>query len=227
MECNNSNYWYNYEPVIGTTNQVIWKGGDIPCLDVCDGSRLTTLQAAIIDKLCTLLASADVSGITLPDCFIIAWGTQDKTILNFLNFILQTACEQQKLIDELENEIQNVNPLVTIDYKCCSDNPCVTTGTVTLSEALQNIINCMCTLKEELDDAQTGILAAQAVAQEALTEAQATQNQLNITNQTLLALSTRMNNVECKINCIITNATDSGINTLPELSLSHSCPSCT
>lgn len=225
--CNNSSYWYNYEPIVGTTNQITWVGGDIECLGVCNGARLTTLQATIIDKLCTLVNSADVSNLQLPDCFVDAWGTQDKTILNFLNFILQTACDQQKTIEQLQVGVENVDPLVTVDYKCCSDNPCVTTGTVKLSIALQNIINCLCSLKEELEDSKLQVTAAIAVAQQALTTAQQTQNQLINTNQSIQGLSSRLNNAECKINCIITNATDSGINVLPELSLTHSCPSCT
>jgi len=112
--------------------------------------KLTTVQVSIAEKLCELVGETNVSTIVLPPCLVTAFGTRDKTILEFILFLLEESCNLQSQIDNLNTDLSIFEPMVTVDYKCCADSPCVTVGTVTVSEAIQNILNCLCDLKSDL-----------------------------------------------------------------------------
>ena len=141
--------FYNCPDVI-TSDCVSYQGPEIPCLDICPGMKLTTVQVSIAEKLCELVGETNVSSIVLPSCLVTAWATKDKTILEFIQFLLEESCNLQSQIDTLNTELTTFEPMVTVDYKCCADSPCVTVGTETVTEAIQNVLNCLCNLKSNL-----------------------------------------------------------------------------
>jgi hypothetical protein len=150
MSCKNcQDSFYNCPDVI-TSDCVSYQGPEIPCLEICPGMKLTTVQVSIAEKLCELVGATNVSTIVLPPCLVTAWGTRDKTILEFILFLLEESCNLQSQIDTLNTDLSTFEPMVTVDYKCCADSPCVTVGTVTVSEAIQNVLNCLCELKSDL-----------------------------------------------------------------------------
>ena len=145
-----SSYTYDVCQPFVSSQCVSWQGPPIPCLNICTGQSLTQTQTAIANSICTLLGDVDMSTITIPQCLVTLWGTQSPSILNLFGLLLQEACIQNTTLSSLQSQITNIDPLVTVDYQCCATNPCVTTGTVTLSVALQNIINCLCTLNSQV-----------------------------------------------------------------------------
>lgn len=202
-----SSYWYDSTPSTGTSNSIIWVGGDIPCLNICNNSRLTTVQVKMAEAICNLIAATNVQNIEIPECFKDAFATSNPVLIDFIVLLLNNACTQQNQITEIQNSLQTLNPLVNVDYKCCSDNPCVTTGVVNLNVALENIIQCICSLKETvqyIQDIQIGSITT--IAQQALNTSQQA-NSKSDTNITAISnLSNRMNVVESKINDIINAA---------------------
>lgn len=135
----------SYTPFKHTTSEILWVGGDIECLGICNGIRLTELETTIANKVCELQTSIDASNIILPECLIIAWQTKDKTVLEFIKFLLDSYCEQQTINAELETQINNVNPVFTLSYCCCNDEDgCDTQVELTLTSHLQKILNCIC-----------------------------------------------------------------------------------
>lgn len=157
---------------------------DIPCLSICEGDSLTAVQEVIITKLCELVGETDMSTVVLPDCFIAAFGSEDKTILNFISFLLETACNQQGEIDALPT---TNNPVVSLQYSCCADNPCITNTTVTLSEHIQNVLTCLCTLKDTVDTLESTV---------------------DDLNTQVDSLSTQLNSLNTTVNKIITGITN-------------------
>lgn len=150
MSCNScQDSFYNCPDVL-TSDCVSYQGPEIPCLGICPGMKLTSTQVFIAEKLCELVGETNVSTIILPPCLLTAWGTRDKTILEFILFLLEESCNLQSQIDTLNTDLSTFEPMVTVDYKCCADSPCVTVGTVTVSEAIQNVLNCLCDLKSNL-----------------------------------------------------------------------------
>lgn len=129
-------------------------GDDIPCLNICYGDGLTELQNQIATKLCELVGDVDMSTVVIPGCLLSAWNglEQDKTILNLFNFALQTSYQQQAQLNSLPT---TNDPIITLDYKCCVDNPCFESVEVKISTHLQQIINCICELKTKVVELET------------------------------------------------------------------------
>jgi len=140
-----------------TTNCVSWQGPDIPCLGITTGCSITPIMQTFATNICTLVGEVDMSSIIIPACLTQAWATQDPTILNFINLLLQESCTLQSEIDTINTTLVGFNPLITVDFSCCSNNPCVVTGTVTLSQALENIITCICGVVNTNDNLQSQI----------------------------------------------------------------------
>jgi hypothetical protein len=148
-----SSYWYDSSSIKSTTNEVLYVGKGVTCVDVCHNSRLTTVQEKILDKICELVGITDVTSINIPVCLQSAWGTSDENILNFIQFLLDQHCELKTYTDGLPT---TNNPFVTLSYCCCNDETgCNTQVTLTLSDHIQKILNCLCDLKTEVATLQS------------------------------------------------------------------------
>lgn len=157
-----ANYTYNPCGNSISSNCVTWVGPEIPCLNICKNDRLTDVESAIALKLCELVGDVDMSTVTIPDCLKSAWSTKDKNILNLIQVLLDQACVLQTEVDSINQQIDSIDPNVTVDWKCMSSNPCVTITNVTLSVALQNIINYVCNLQAQVTSLETSILGMQS-----------------------------------------------------------------
>ena len=127
---------------------------DFPCLNICSGDSLTSVQEEIINKLCELVGEVDMSTVVIPECFTAAFATKDKTILEFINFLLSQACLQQNQINGLPT---TNDPIISLDYRCCATNPCITETTVTFSQHLQNILICLCSQASRIDELESQV----------------------------------------------------------------------
>ncbi len=215
-----ASYYYDSSPIKATTNEVLWVGGDIPCLDVCNKSRLTTVQLAIIDKLCLLTSNTDLTNVVIPECLKTAFNSGDKVLLDFIQILLDNACLQNTQITDITTSLETLNPLVTVDYKCCSDNPCITTGTVTLSVALENIIICMCDLKSYIGILPTGQTSVVGYIQNLQNTINLLTGIVNTYTNDILALQQGLQSTTAKVNnfvvptvnCIINNLDSQDLN---------------
>lgn len=135
-----------------TSDCVEWVGENIPCLEICTGDLLTEVETAIATKLCEIVDTVDLSTVTIPECIKVAWDSQDPTILNFIQFLLDLHCSQQVLIEALGDNIANVNPIFTLEYPCCNTEcPGLTGTTLSMQQHLQKIILCMCEMTDRID----------------------------------------------------------------------------
>lgn len=170
MGCETANYLYTRCPEVVSTNCITYQGESIDCLGICKGMTLTKLEDIVVNKICNLATLTDMSVIDFTHkCpwIATAWNNAhpgnhpnvDNTILNILNFILDQICVLQAEITVLQTPVE---PKVTLDYACCSTNSCVTTGKVTLSVALQNIITCICGLKSEVSTLESTVQSLQS-----------------------------------------------------------------
>ncbi len=147
---NSSNLLENRCPNPTTTDCITYNGPDIPCLNIQRGCILSTVECAIATKLCELVGDVDMSSIVIPQCFIDGWGTQDLTILNLIQFILNQGCLQQELLASViagTTPIENLNPIITVTYpQCCTPSACGGGITVSISQHLTNVLTCLCNI---------------------------------------------------------------------------------
>ena len=182
---------------VTTTNCVSYQGESIPCLNICRGDSVTYVENAIAVALCKLITETDMSNVVLPPCLIEAWNTRDKTILEFIKFLLEESCTLQGQIDALNTELATFQPMVTVDYKCCSDSPCVTVGTVTVTEALQNIINCLCNVIQVLGVKECPLPQGESLSCLLLAQ----QDQIATLNSQIAAQQVTINSLIAKFTC--------------------------
>ena len=184
-----------------STECVIYKGEDIPCLNVCKGEKLSSVEVKILNKICELVGKVDMSSVVLPDCLITAWGTKDKSILNFIQFVLDQFC--------LLNSTDTVESTINVDYMCLASNPCINTqAIVTVPKAIQDIIIYLCDLAGKVNIIENSTIPNLNNKITTLTNRVTT---LENNNTTLVNSITTINS---RINCIITNLNANSI-TIP------------
>lgn len=149
--CNNSNTTYSRCNPPVSTNCVFYQGDSKTCehdpgFSICKGDNLSNVQGEIFDRLCQLIGDTSVKNVVIPCLLEPAWVEQDKTILNYFNYILEVACTQRQVITEINNSITTLDPFVSVCLKCCEESSC-NTPQIRLSKALEKIINCLCEAK--------------------------------------------------------------------------------
>lgn len=186
---------------------IIYQGCDIPCLGVLQGDCLTSVQVKIIEQLCVVTGLTDLSTLIIPDCLKMAFGTKDVNILNSIQILLNQVCDNTTNISTINGQLDSLNPLVTVDFACCSTNPCVTNGTVRLSVALENLISCLCIQNSKITDLENQLLGYQ-------TQINSLISQYNNLNSSVTSLATQFNTLATSntdlinsVNCIKTTIT--------------------
>lgn len=131
-----------------SSSSVIWDGEDIPCLGICKGANLTNLELAIINKVCAVDESIDLSTVTLCQSFIDALGNKDKTVANLFQILFDYNCTIPQLLNGVDNKITSLTKL-TLNLACLSDRA---PSIITINSVFQLIIDTICELKSDYED---------------------------------------------------------------------------
>lgn len=137
-------------PDIQSSDCVKFVGESNECLDYCKGQSVSEVIEQIGIETCTIKENTDVSEQVIPSCSLNFYQAQvypEKNVKNLIDFLAKFDCNLQSQIDLINSNFSTYQPTVTVDWKCLSQNPCVTTGTVDLTTAIQNIINAYCNLE--------------------------------------------------------------------------------
>lgn len=143
-----SNYKIKRCPTTLTTDcvEVVWVGGDITCLDICNGDTLSEAQVKIVTKICDLAVAIDISTLVIPSCFATAFATGDASILEVLDFVLDTACIQQNEITTIQTDSLTKDSLISITYPDCCSDTCNVGYNLTISQHFERVLECICAL---------------------------------------------------------------------------------
>jgi hypothetical protein len=205
--CVSASYLTDVCPISGPNTCISWQSGDVPCLNICNGMPISSAELIFANNICALLNTTDLSNITIPTCLQTVWniGQEDKTIFTLVNFLLEQECVLQAQITALQTPTE---PNVTVDFKCCSQNPCVTNGTVSLTTAFENIITCLCqlftnisTLQDQINVLQNN-LASLTDATTNTSNAGSLASQLILQQTSLSTLTSLFNTLEDRVNCL-------------------------
>lgn len=184
-------------PTPTTTDCVEWVAGDFSCLDICNGDILSDAQFNIATQICNLISATDLSSVTIPDyhCLKTAWATNDPTILNFIQFLLDKHCEQQAQIDGLgENEL-TLEKVFTVNYPDCCVSECQPSIELTIQQHFEKVLECLC---QQYDR----IVALEATVETLATQASVEniQDQIDCLKGAILSWNLNPNNTTNQIN---------------------------
>lgn len=152
--CNNSNTTYSRCNPPVSTNCVFYKGDPKTCehdpgFSICKEDNLSNVQGEIFDRICQLIGDTSVKKVIIPDCLKPAWNNNDLTILNLFNFTLSQQCLLKETLDGITSTQEELNPFVTI-LPICSCKCTTCTVKIRLTDALNDIIKCLCDAKTKI-----------------------------------------------------------------------------
>jgi len=146
-----------------STNCTFYQGDSKVCnndstFTICKGDSLTSIQQTFFEKICKLIGDVDLSKINVPACLKEAWDNSDPSILNYISFLLEQHCLLKESISNIVESQETLDPLVTICLACCSESNCTGTTTIKLSQALTEIVQCLCNAKAEIETLKTNLI---------------------------------------------------------------------
>lgn len=128
-----------------TDNCVEYTGEDIPLLGICTGDQLSKIERIIIEKLLGILdgTGLTLSDVTMDNCpFIIGlFGSQEKTLSNILNTLVQATCTLRSLITSISPD-----PFA-FDTVCLTGLP----ANPNRDQILQAALILLCSIKTTVD----------------------------------------------------------------------------
>ena len=185
-----------------TSNCVSYQGCPFPTLGICVGEPLSDVESTLATNIISLLNTVNVTGIIVPSCLASTFGTSTYTVYNFINTLTQYSCVLQNEINTINSTLSNFNPLITLDYACCSNNPCVTSGTVTLTQAFTNIISCLCSIISTNNAIQNSLIALQTEQQSLQNTIINQQIQITALNNALVSLKSTVLTLQTRVDCL-------------------------
>lgn len=134
-------------------NAIFWDGEDLPCFDICNGDSIQPLVYDIATYVCETLDNINVSEVILCDDYIQLLGSQDKTIANLLQILLNKGCSLSQLVQELQEKVDTDSP-INVDFKCLDLDldPCTDPRNLNISNVLQIIIDNFCNLEIKFEE---------------------------------------------------------------------------
>lgn len=165
--CDNSSTTYSRCNPPVSSNCTFYQGESLTCdndatFKVCKGDSLTDVQKTIFEKVCELAGNVNIESIEFPCSLQDAWEDQDPTILNLLKYMVDIQCQQKTLLEEVDSYVNNkttvggiktIDPFVEVCLTCCAPEGTCGTTTMLLSQALEDMIKCICAAKDQAKEA--------------------------------------------------------------------------
>lgn len=123
---------------------IIYTGESIPELGICQGDRLSQIEAVILEKL---LSYTTGSGIVLSTIIQSCQEVQnqmlgkDNSLSNFIQALINVACSLDSRVTVIEDQ-----PIVVYDTKC------LTVSATDEAAIIQSLINTVCTLNTSVTE---------------------------------------------------------------------------
>lgn len=136
-----------------SSNCIIWEGPDIPCLGITSKQSLTAVETAIANEVCIILGDIDVSTVTLTAELIGLLGSNNQSISNLFQILIDYGVTLRDIIDDIKTEFEASKSL-TLDFKCITPP-----ATINIQSSIQSLITSYCTLKQTVDNLPGAVTA--------------------------------------------------------------------
>lgn len=125
-----------------TTDKCVeYTGADIACLGICTGDSLFEVEAAIADKLCSILdgTNIDLSDVNVTCSFLTGiLANADPTLANLMQMLVTASCTLRELIQDIQDDL---NVVISIDAPCLTlpSNPTIIDVAVAAAEKVCDV----------------------------------------------------------------------------------------
>lgn len=104
-----------------TTNDIVWQGPDIPCLNLCQGEKISDTMAKIANKICEIQQEFDLSDFDFK-CLIDACDScpePERNVLAVLKLLRDGYCELKEAISKLTpNDPGSDDSFLDVNMRC-------------------------------------------------------------------------------------------------------------
>lgn len=147
-----------------SSNNVVWQGPKIPCLELCPGDSITEVVFNIATKLCTLVD--DIENLKSLDLTCIQGlcgeNFKDFSLRSIIELLLNNDCNLKELIDSVASQVGTKTGLVLdIDMKCFKQDLIDICGVypeiLDINDILQILINRYCSSVTNINTIKTDI----------------------------------------------------------------------
>lgn len=134
-----------------SSNNVIWEGPEIPCIDLCTGDNISTVMASLATHICSLVS--DVKDLETLDltCIQGLCGSNftDFTLKSIIKLLLDNDCALKDIVDALTSQLNaKTGVLLNLDLNCFRQDIIDICGVfpdvLDVNDVLQVIINRYC-----------------------------------------------------------------------------------
>jgi len=191
-----------------------FQGADNECLDFCEGQSVTEVIEQIADVVCDIKTDTDVSEQVIPSCssaFYDSLGFTEKNVANMVDFILQYECFLKAAIDSINANLVTFSPNVDVDWKCLEQNPCTSTGLVTLNTAFENLITFICGQEERISSLESEITGLTTSITSLQSQYSTLQSQYTALQASYISLQNNLSNLEAVVLCINNKLVDGSV----------------
>lgn len=127
-------------PDVLSNQCIVWEGGAVECLGICNGDQLSIAEKAIADKVCELAASLDLSDL---DMSCVIEKSTDTDLVNVLQVLFDNQCTLKTLIDNIDGNTADVE--LSLNLKCLKKfDEFNNEIPQNLNQVLQSSVNAIC-----------------------------------------------------------------------------------
>jgi len=140
----------NKVTINGSSNQILWDGPNIPCIDLCTGDTVSSIVYKIASHICSIYTDIDALKNLTFQCLVDCSNTtpKDYSLKGIFEVLLTNDCKLQEAIDAVAAQSAAGSVVIgALDLSCLETRLiqlCVDPKSYTLNDLLQCFINIMC-----------------------------------------------------------------------------------
>jgi archaellum component FlaC len=128
---------------------IVWQGGDVPALGICNGDELSLAEKIIADKVVELIGAIDVSKTDISCLVGICTDCEDKSLKSLIQLLFDNQCSLRDLINSSGSSTSSID--LKINLRCLKKfDDFGNEIPQDLNAALQSVVNQVCTSKDKI-----------------------------------------------------------------------------
>lgn len=128
---------------------VVWQGGDVPFLHICNGDYLSIAEKTIADKVVHLAGQLDLSSVDISCLNDVCSNCEDKSLVTLIQLLYDNQCSLRDLINSSNGVTTSTS--ISVNMRCLKKfDDFGNEIPQDLNAALQSVVNQTCTNNDSI-----------------------------------------------------------------------------
>jgi hypothetical protein len=139
---------------------VVWQGGDVPSLGICNGDELSISEKIIADKVSWLLHNLDLSSVDISCLLDVCSNCEDKSLVSIIQLLYDNQCSLKDLINSSTGA--STPTTIVVNMRCLKKfDDFGNEIPQDLNASLQSLVNEVCIQESSILSIQSNIIDLQ------------------------------------------------------------------